>query len=83
MNDIGWAVKQMWNGERVCRPGWNGKGMWLALQVPDEHSLMGEPYIYIRSATGRLVPWVCSQMDVLATDWTVAEPADAPGERSG
>ena len=31
-NGIGWAVKQMWNGSKVCRAGWNGKGMFLALQ---------------------------------------------------
>lgn len=29
---IGWAVKQMRNGARVARPGWNGKGMYLVLQ---------------------------------------------------
>lgn len=31
-NGIGWAVKQMHDGQRVRRAGWNGKGMWLALQ---------------------------------------------------
>ena len=28
---IGWAVKQMHNGLRVRRAGWNGKGMYLWL----------------------------------------------------
>lgn len=23
MNDIGWAVKQMWNGDKVRRQGWH------------------------------------------------------------
>ncbi len=32
MNGIGWAVWQMQNGERVCRPGWDGKGMWVYLK---------------------------------------------------
>jgi Protein of unknown function (DUF2829) len=31
LHDFGWALNQLWNGERVCRQGWNGKGMWLAL----------------------------------------------------
>jgi hypothetical protein len=31
METMGWAVKQMTNGARVRRSGWNGKGMWLAL----------------------------------------------------
>ena len=29
--NIGEAIQAMKNGERVCRAGWNGKGMWLAL----------------------------------------------------
>jgi hypothetical protein len=29
--DIGWAVKQMWNGQRVRRRGWNGPDMWIAI----------------------------------------------------
>jgi Protein of unknown function (DUF2829) len=33
-NCIGWAVKQLLAGERVCRAGWNGKGMWLSLSGP-------------------------------------------------
>jgi Protein of unknown function (DUF2829) len=69
---IGWAVKQMHNGARVRRAGWNGKGMWLELQVPDAHSKMTLPYVYMRTAQGDLVPWLCSQTDLLAIDWEVA-----------
>ena len=29
------------------RQGWNGKGVFIKLQVPDEHSKMTSPYIYI------------------------------------
>ena len=29
--DIGGAVRAMKEGKRVTRPGWNGRGMWLAL----------------------------------------------------
>lgn len=29
---IGWAIRQMRQGKRVARSGWNGKGMYLALQ---------------------------------------------------
>jgi len=70
--DIGWAVEQMRDGLHVCRSGWNGKGMWLALQVPDEHSKMGLPYVYMSTVTGALVPWLCSQTDLLAEDWELA-----------
>lgn len=73
MNEtIGWAVKQMHNGARVCRAGWNGKNMYLELQVPDTNSKMTLPYVYMRTAQGDLVPWLCSQTDLLATDWQLA-----------
>jgi hypothetical protein len=61
----------MHHGERVQRAGWNGKGMWLALQVPDAHSKMTLPYIYVSTAQGDLVPWLASQTDMLASDWSV------------
>jgi len=71
MNDIGWAVKQLWNKDKVCRSGWNGKNIYLELQVPDENSKMSSPYIYIKYADGHLIPWVCSQTDLLAIDWEI------------
>lgn len=72
MNDIGWAVKQLRDGRRVTRPGWNGRGMYLEMQVPDEHSKMTLPYVYMYTATTDFVPWLCSQTDLLALDWQVA-----------
>ena len=53
----------------VTRRGWNGKDMWLALQVPDEHSKMTLPYIYMKTAQGDLVPWLANQSDMLSEDW--------------
>lgn len=73
MNNIGWAIKQMQNGLKVTRPGWNGKGMYLMIQVPDEHSKMTLPYVYMFTADKNLVPWLCSQTDLLATDWMEVE----------
>ena len=70
---IGWAVDQMWYGFRVRRAGWNGKGMWLQIQLPDANSKMTLPYVYMSTVTGALVPWLCSQADLLATDWELAE----------
>ena len=68
---IGWAVKQMRNGSRVARAGWNGKTQYLELQVPDEHSKMTLPYVFITTVQGDRVPWLCSQTDLLAMDWAV------------
>lgn len=67
-------------GGRATRLGWNGKGMTLNLQVPDEHSKMTLPYLYIEYPVnpdhhvypqGCRVPWLASQADVLADDWLV------------
>ena len=71
--DFGSAIDELKAGERVQREGWNGKGMWLELQVPDEHSKMTLPYIFMSTAQGDLVPWLASQTDILATDWQIFE----------
>lgn len=67
--DFGEALRQLKLGRRVTRSGWNGKGMYLELQVPDAHSKMSLPYIYMKTVDDKLVPWVASQTDMLADDW--------------
>lgn len=57
----------------IARDGWNGKGQWVAMQRPDEHSKMTVPYLYIHTVSGDLVPWVPSQTDQLANDWQIVE----------
>jgi len=69
--DFGWALRQLKNGDRVCRSNWNGKGQHLELQIPDEYSRMTLPYIFISTVRGELVPWLASQTDMLAEDWEV------------
>lgn len=69
MSDIGWAVTHLRNGHAVTREGWNGKDQRLELQKPDENSKMTLPYVYIVTVQGNLIPWLCSQSDLLADDW--------------
>ena len=80
--DFGWALDKMRHGFAVRRRGWNGKGIFIKMQVPDEHSKMTSPYIYIDTtglqtdnafAPRSCVPWLASQTDMLAEDWEVAE----------
>jgi hypothetical protein len=73
VSDIGWAVKQMQDGAKVRRTGWNGKGMWLALAEPYDDGKMTLPYVFMKTAQDALVPWLCSQTDLLATDWETAD----------
>ena len=63
------ALEVLKRGLAVSREGWNGKGMYLLLQRPDEFSKMSLPYIYMYTAQWDLVPWVASQADLLAEDW--------------
>ena len=63
------ALEALKRGESVTRRGWNGKGMWIALQRPTETSKMTLPYIYMSTAQGDLVPWLASQTDIFAEDW--------------
>ena len=78
--NFGQALIELKNGNRVKRKGWNGDGIFLALQVPDKNSKMTQPYIYIdtlglktnnpNAPKGR-VPWLASQTDMLTEDWEV------------
>lgn len=68
---FGQAIAALKRGQRVSRRGWNGKGMFLELQRPCEHSKMRQPYIFIRPVGGEPVPWVASQPDMLEEDWGV------------
>ena len=75
--DFGSALQELKLGNKVSRSGWNGKGLWLELQVPDSHSKMTLPYIYInypddaQNTPGARVPWLASQTDTLAEDWGI------------
>jgi hypothetical protein len=83
---IGWAVKQMQDGA-VRRSGWNGKGMFLVL-IPagdithpeisarangtGSRPVPAGPYVAMYTAQKNVVPWLCSQTDLLAVDWEIA-----------
>lgn len=66
---FGDALEWLKSGHKVARAGWNGKGMWLALQVPDANSKMGHPYIYMSDVQGVLFPWNPNNLDMLSEDW--------------
>jgi len=70
--DFAWAMRKLRNAEHLTRSGWNGKNMWIYIQMPDDHSKMTEPYIYMKTADSKIVPWVASQTDLLASDWNLS-----------
>jgi hypothetical protein len=75
---FGWAIHAMKGGQRVCRAGWNGKGMLLILvrewdsdQLPSAVELL--PFIAMKTVQGDYVPWLASQTDILAEDWGASD----------
>jgi len=83
---FGAAIELLKFGRKMARLGWNGNGIFIQLQTPDEYSKMTQPYIYIdtlslktnnpKAPKGR-VPWLASQTDMLAEDWVeVKEDTD-------
>lgn len=64
---FGHAIEALKKGQKVCRAGWNEKGMFLLL-IPD---LQGRPEIKISDT--KISDWlpVASQTDMLANDWQV------------
>jgi len=83
-HDIGWVVDQLFAGKFVRRAGWNGKGMHIYLDQGETITIgdgvykgekrTTEPHVCLYTAHGTHQPgWVCSQADLLATDWELAE----------
>jgi len=73
--DIGEAVKHMREGGKVARQGWNGKNMFLLYSAGGTFNAVDlevgplVPFVVMKTADDRFVPWLCSQTDLLATDW--------------
>lgn len=67
------------NGPRICRKNWNGKGMWLRVVIPGgdnkefDMGMENLPYVELKTADNKLVPWVPSQTDILAEDWQIVD----------
>ena len=78
--NFGEAIEALKEGKKVARKGWNGRGIFIELQVPDDYSKMTHPYIFIdttglmtenKEAPKDRVPWLASQTDMLSNDWKV------------
>lgn len=79
MFDFGIALSHLRAGQRVQRTGWNDKGMFL-FHVPvwtytdgKQDNFPNLPFIAMKTADNKVVPWLASQTDILASDWQVPE----------
>lgn len=83
---FGLAIEACKRGAKIARAGWNGKGMFL-YHVPADYypvktqaakSFFGDnslvpylAYIAMKTVDNNVVPWLASQTDVLAEDWSI------------
>ncbi len=73
--DFSDALNAAKKGQSITRKGWNGKGLKVLAQFPDDNSKMGNPYLYIDATAldGKRTPWVPSQTDLFAEDWEISQ----------
>ena len=73
------ALEEVKKGKSIQRIGWNGSGLLVKGQFPDEMSKMNLPYLYIeypedhKTTPGDRCPWLASQTDIMAEDWVIIE----------
>ncbi len=77
---FGHALVAMKERHKVCRAGWNAKGMFIVLMsgytgytnadIPVYETV---PFIAMKTVDDKMVPWMASQTDVLANDWRIVE----------
>lgn len=88
MLDFSDALRLIKEGRKLRRSGWNGKGMFIFLVpgsvfkvnrapllgiYPEGTEIRYHGHVDMRTADGMVVPWLCSQTDMLAHDWEVVE----------
>lgn len=71
----GWNGKGMW---LVYQRGYPdgipiNRNTSEATGIPEGSVERFDPYVMMRTAGGTFIPWLCSQADLLATDWVVVQ----------
>ena len=86
--NFGDALHFMKEGNKVARSGWNGKGMFIFLVkgsrftvnrppllgiYPEGTEINYHSHVDMKTADDTVVPWICSQTDMMANDWCVVD----------
>jgi hypothetical protein len=84
--DFGTTLILLKAGQRLARKGWNGKDMFIyyvpAASYPAQRGAAQAwagkdamipygAYLAMKTVDGTVVPWLASQTDILAEDWTL------------
>lgn len=84
--NFGEALEAVKEGKLIAREGWNGKNMYLYHVPANTYPTVTDvarkefgdyvpygAYIAMKTAQNNVVPWLASQTDVLAEDWTILD----------
>jgi hypothetical protein len=84
--NFGQALEALKLGSKVSRAGWDGKdsflflvpGSWFQVNRPPLSGIYPEgaeiqyhAHIDMKTTQGYVVPWTCSQDDLLSEDWVI------------
>lgn len=80
--NFGHALEALKLDKKIARAGWNGNGMYLVFvaggitnhpSIENSKDIEALPWIGMKTADNKFVPWLASQSDLLADDWQVIE----------
>jgi len=73
---FGHAIELLKRGSKVCRAGWNGKGMYLVLRNSTNSEMtVSYPYFVIPDCEEgtRKIPYASTVIDIMSEDWCVVD----------
>lgn len=72
--DFGIALEYIKKGHKVCRRGWNGKGLYVKLEKGGDYEFSEIlPYFVIKNTSNSFNTWVPSVSDLMADDWMIVD----------
>lgn len=84
--DFADALRALYEGHKIARKGWNGKGQYVILGFMNScmladgtelesprHENIGDSFLMFVGSSGYQCGWLASQADMLATDWGIVE----------
>lgn len=74
VTDFGEALSYVKDGGKAGRMLWRHTGKWIRLVEPEgtsdfDYGMENRPYLELKDADEKLVPWTATQEDLLAEDW--------------
>lgn len=72
--NFGEALKYLKRGLKICRKGWNGKGLYIEIEKGGDYKFSEIlPYFVIKNTQNSFNTWVPSVSDLMAEDWMFYE----------